>query len=186
MSKHAGFTIIELMIVITIAAILAAFAMPAIGEWSRNGNRTAVVTTLLSSLHLARSEAVKRNARVSMCPSDDPTAVDAQCSGEKDFATGWIVFEDIDSDLEHSTDDKEEVLAAVEAVNTNFHIITTQGETGLSYKPNGRMTTSDKNDTADFNVCDDRGAAQGRVVSITNSGRPQSGITAADGTDPQC
>jgi type IV fimbrial biogenesis protein FimT len=185
-SKAGGFSIIELMIVIAIASVLAATALPALKDWQRNANRTAATTTLLSSLHLARSEAVKRNIRVSMCPSDKPTVTDAQCSGNKDFADGWIVFVDNDEDLEHSSDAKEEVLASVSAVNTAFTILTTKGETGLYYKPNGHMWTSDKNDTTDFNVCDDRGAEQGRVVSITKSGRPQSGITAADGTTPQC
>ena len=185
-SKQSGFTIVELMIVITIAAVLAALALPAMKDWQRNANRTAATTTLLASIHEARSEAVKRDTRVSICPSDKPAEADAQCSGNKDFATGWIVFVDDDADMEHSTDAKEEVLAVVTAINTNFNVITSNGETGLSYKPNGRMITSDGKDSTDFNVCDDRGPDQGRVVSITNSGRPQSGINAADGTAPKC
>ncbi len=186
MSKHAGFSIIELMIVIAIASVLAAVALPALKDWQRNANRTAAVTTLLASVHLARSEAVKRNSRVAICPSDDAAAVDAACSGNKDFADGWIVFVDANNDLDHGDDADEEVLAAVTAINTNFSVMTTNGETGLYYRPNGRMVTSGNNDTTDFNVCDDRGADQGRVVSITNSGRPQSGVAAADGTVPQC
>lgn len=186
MQKQAGFSIMELMIVITIAAVLASLALPAMKDWQRNANRTAAVTTLLATLHEARSEAVKRDARVTLCPSKIPDEVDAQCSGDKDFATGWILFVDGDADMAHSSDAKEEVLAAVTAINKNFTIFTTKGETALSYKPNGRMLTSDKNDTTDFNVCDDRGADQGRVISITNSGRPQSGSAAADGSVPAC
>lgn len=184
--KHAGFSIIELMIVITIAAILAAVALPAMGEWRRNAQRTAATTTLLSSLHAARSEAVKRNSRVAICPSDDPAEVDAKCSGNKDFSSGWIVFVDVDNDLDHGDDDDEEVVSSVEALNSNFSIITTKGETGLYFRPNGRMVTSDNNDITDFNICDERGADQARVISVTNSGRPQSGITASDGSQPQC
>jgi type IV fimbrial biogenesis protein FimT len=185
-SNQSGFSILEMMIVVAVASVLAAIGLPAIKDWQRNANRTAAVTTLLSSLHMGRSEAVKRNLRVSICPSDKPDEADAKCSGGKEFATGWIVFVDPDSDMDHGTDADEEVLAVVTAINTNFSIITTKGETALSYKPNGRMLTSDKNDVTDFNICDDRGAEQGRVVSVTNSGRPQSGHTAADGSAPAC
>ncbi len=184
MQKQAGFSIVELMIVITIGAILAGLALPSLKDWNRNGHRTAAVTTLLSSLHLGRSEAVKRNKRVALCPSDDVTPIDAKCSGNKEFAAGWLVFVDEDEDLEHTK--TEEILAAVTAVNSNFTIFTTNGETGLYFKPSGRMVTSDKNDAVDFNICDDRGAEQGRVISITNSGRPQSGQYAANGDKPQC
>lgn len=186
MQKQAGFTILELMIVITIAAALAALALPSLKDWNRNGHRTAATTTLLATIHLARSEAVKRNARVAICPSDKPGVVDATCSGNKNFASGWIVFLDEDNDLDHGPDADEEVLAAVDPINANFSIFTTKGETGLYFRPNGRMVTSDGNDITDFNICDDRGPDQGRVVSIINSGRPQSGPYASDGTAPQC
>ena len=186
MQKQAGFSIIELMIVIAIASVLAALSLPALQDWNRNAHRTAAVTTFLSSLHLARSEAVKRNTRVAICPSDDAAAADAKCSGEKDFAGGWIVFVDVDNDLDHGADADEEVMSAVTAINTAFTVISSNGETGLYFRPNGRMVTSSGKDLADFNVCDDRGADQGRVISITNSGRPQSGVNAADGTAPQC
>ena len=184
MRKQTGFTILELMIVVTIVGILSALALPGLKEWTRNANRTAAVTEMLGSLHLARSESVKRNVRVGMCPTKDASDAKAECAGEKDWAIGWIVFVDTDGDMDRGDD--EEIVGAIDAINPKFTLITSNGDVALDFRPNGRLETNNLEVTVDFNLCDDRGADQGRVISVSNSGRPQSGTTQLSGDKPGC
>ena len=67
---HArGFTLIELLTVMTISAILVAMAVPSFA-WINARTRAANASnSLLASFELARSEAIRRNVRVSVCRS---------------------------------------------------------------------------------------------------------------------
>ncbi|MDD7805552.1 MAG: GspH/FimT family pseudopilin [Endozoicomonas sp. (ex Botrylloides leachii)] len=86
-----GFSLIELMATLSIAAILAALAIPNMRSVLA-GHRVAVVTKqLYGSIMLARSEAVKRADFVSLCRS---THV-GLCAGDgNNWASGWLVFAD--------------------------------------------------------------------------------------------
>ena len=63
-SRRAGFTTIELMIVLTIAAVLIAFAAPSFADFLSKRRVDGVMAELVTDLHYARSEAVSRNAPV--------------------------------------------------------------------------------------------------------------------------
>ncbi|RJG04611.1 GspH/FimT family pseudopilin [Noviherbaspirillum sedimenti] len=89
--KHTnGFTLIELMITLSIAAILMALAAPNFGIFVLNSRMTAQSNDLLSAFQLARSEAIKRGVRVSLCKSANNTS----CAASGTWAQGWIVFVD--------------------------------------------------------------------------------------------
>lgn len=95
MKKYKGFTLIELMITLAIVAILLTVGVPAMKKFLQGSQLIASTNELHSALHIARSEAVKSNARVTICSSDDGTS----CSGSTNWRDGWIVFVAATSDL---------------------------------------------------------------------------------------
>lgn len=66
-----GFTLIELIVTMTIAVILITLAAPAFNDLLRSNRMTAQANELLSMLTIARSEAVKRGASVYTCVIKD-------------------------------------------------------------------------------------------------------------------
>ncbi len=107
MGHHAdgGFTLIELMLAITVFALVLALGVPAMGNFVAEQRRLAAANELVAALHYTRNEAIRRGRGMSIC-SRDGDAASPGC--EVDFTaglnwhTGWIVFEDQDggSDLD--------------------------------------------------------------------------------------
>lgn len=86
----AGFTLVELMVTVSVLAIIAAIAYPSFTSVI-NGNRLAgAANDLLGDLQYARSEAIRRSARVVICTSADATT----CAGGAGNWSNWIVLLD--------------------------------------------------------------------------------------------
>ncbi|MDN5872572.1 MAG: GspH/FimT family pseudopilin [Nitrococcus sp.] len=102
--KHStGFTLVELMLTLTVVAILLAVAVPSYRSFVQSNRAAAQANAVLRALTYARSEAVKRAAVVTICQSGDQSS----CAGSKTaWANGWIVFSDVDLDgaLDAGTD----------------------------------------------------------------------------------
>lgn len=81
-----GFSVIELMVVVAVIAILAALAAPSFEAVSLSSKLSSEASRLVASSALARGEAIKRNAVVTMCASSNGTS----CSGR--WEQGWIVL----------------------------------------------------------------------------------------------
>ena len=107
MTKNTGFTLIELIVTLAVAAILITVAGPNFLTFIQNNRLTAQANEMVGSLQLARSEAVKRNLDVIVCRSTNPTATSPNCNttGGITWETGWVVFVDKDNDLaiDHSS-----------------------------------------------------------------------------------
>lgn len=79
--RLGGFTLIELMVTIAIAAILMMVAAPSFVSFQRNAELTGAANSLLASINAARSEGMKRNMPALVVPADGAT-----------WESGWIVF----------------------------------------------------------------------------------------------
>lgn len=93
--KQTGMTLIELVVTVTIVAILSAVALPSLKEMIESNRLTALNNQLVSSLNYVRGEAVKRAYEVTMCVRN---STGTGCATSGGFENGWIVFVDCDGD----------------------------------------------------------------------------------------
>lgn len=96
-SRQYGISLIEIMVTIAVVSILAVVAVPGVQALIENNRVRSIVDEFASSLYRARSEAVIRNNRVTMCASN-PEQTNCDISVD-DFSGGWIVFTDYDGDM---------------------------------------------------------------------------------------
>jgi type IV fimbrial biogenesis protein FimT len=146
-----GFTLIESMVAITVMLVLMAVAVPSFRDASHRSQLRSAANALVTSAHFARSEAIKRNAPVTMCISSDG----ANCAASGGWEQGWIIRSDITLRRQSAS-----------AVNVR---ITSGGINHLTFQPTGVDATS-----AVFTVCRapaEAGAEQ-RQVTIDATGRP--------------
>ncbi len=90
MKKHSGFTLIEIMITMGIVGVLLTLGVPSLKSFMQSNQLIATTNEMLTTLHIARSEAIKLNKRVSICDSNDGKT----CANVGDWTSGWIVFTD--------------------------------------------------------------------------------------------
>src|SRR5215471_4219447 len=91
--RQAGLTLLEVVVSLLIVVLLVAIASPRIEEYRRNSRLAAIASDLAASVELARTESVRRQKIVSMCPTQTVTSLSPSCSDDPSFSA-WIVFED--------------------------------------------------------------------------------------------
>lgn len=189
MNKRLGFTIIELMITITVLGIGLAIGVPAMNQFVLDNRLVSQINTLNSSLALARSEAVKQNELAVVCVSSDGSS----CADNTAWTEGWIIFTDRNDNLSADLGGGDgcaegaanDCLLAIEpkVMGTNTLIAGT-GVPGLIAFNGTGVARCDKNKDGDleacvltdtyFTLCDDRGAAYARALAVSKTGRTSS------------
>lgn len=110
--RSRGFTLIEMLVVMTISAILVAMAIPTFERMLRSSRVSSAANSLLAALDVARSEAIRRNVVVTVCRSLNPDAPvgTVNCSSvgdanypDNDWASGWIVVAKNPNNLDNTT-----------------------------------------------------------------------------------
>ena len=109
--KKKGFTLIELMMVLMLTAIVLTLAVPSFQNIISSNRLTTQVNEFVSALNLARSEAIKRGVRVTLCKSADGTT----CTNTGGYDQGWIVFSDLNdnADFDDNESSDEELIRVV-------------------------------------------------------------------------
>jgi type IV fimbrial biogenesis protein FimT len=138
-----GFTLVELMITLTVLGILVTFALPSLGDLVRDQRVKAATSDVYASFIYARSEAIKRNANVEVVPNG------------ADWAAGWLVKDAGGNSLK-----AQDAIAGVS--------ISGEGGT-ITYRQDGRLSAA----IATFVLSSpDSSSVAARCLRIDPSGRP--------------
>ncbi len=187
--KQRGFNIIELMVVLFVASILLTIGVPAFNGVVANSRISTAANDVTTTLHVARTEAIKRRAAVSVCASSSWDADNPACS-DTPFEQGWIVFVDAIApaapDLAHNG--MQDILYAHGPMPEGIALRLADADSLIGNDPflvfgsNGYPIPALAGNDAVFNfqICDERGnldagggLAAGRWISLTPTGRPQ-------------
>lgn len=169
MKEETGFTLTELITTIAIAALLIGIAVPAFQETIASSRLTSAANQFIAALNLARSEAIKRNIRVTVCPSNNQ----ATCTGGSQYEQGWIVF--VDGDNNGAIAAATDLIQATTALPTGLTLTnTTIPDAFISYTSSG----SSKRATGGFQagtltLCKTGYTTQSRRIVIAQGGRAQ-------------
>lgn len=148
--RAGGFTMPELMAVVAIVAILASVAAPAFSSMIASVRSRSVSSELYATLARARSEAIKRNAEVTLAPA---TA--------RQWQLGWSIADPANAG--RKLDDHPAVVGA-----------TVSGPDSVVFLPNGRV----RSDTLPAFDIAASGNATRRCIRIDLSGRPNQSTSA--------
>jgi type IV fimbrial biogenesis protein FimT len=131
-----GFTLVELLVTLVIAGILLTIAVPAFQDVLLGSKLKSYADSLSASAYLARGEAIKTNAPVTLCASSDG----ASCTGN--WEQGWIVFRDANGDA--TVNGGDAIIQKAPALSTGLKIIpipTTS--TSFTFSPTGVSSFAD-------------------------------------------
>jgi type IV fimbrial biogenesis protein FimT len=134
--SQTGFSLIELMVVLSIAVIVLTIALPNLRQFLVQSRIQSAASELVSSFVLARSEAIRRGVPVTVCMSANGST--CASSGTSGWEQGWVVFVDPNANSSGIGTDAN-ILRDVSA-RTNVSLLgnATRGfERRMTFLPNG-------------------------------------------------
>ena len=155
LSPMAGFTLIEMVVTVMIAAILATMALPSYTAFVANQRVKSVGADLMITMIKARNEAIMRNANVT---------VSANAGG---WQNGW-----------QTTDNNNAILDTLGAAPQTVAISANFTGTGGSviYQSSGRLNPT-LTGVASFTITSSKSASAYQCVTTDLSGRPNTKTT---------
>lgn len=167
-AHHRGFTLLEALVVLALLGVLLALAAPGMSDLRQKHQMQSQAEQLQAALLLARSEALRRQQRVTLCVKGQSQ----DCASEGTWAQGWVVFVDGN---DNAVRDRDEAVLQVQAALPAF--LTLRGNATVdryvSYGPDGRsQSTTGAFQAGTLTLCGS-GQAHGWRVVINAVGKPR-------------
>lgn len=163
-SPAPGVSLVELMVVLAIAALLLGFAAPAMHDMIRRFQINAATSDLFAAIDLTRSQAMTRGRRVQLVPLE-PAGID--------WSSGWVVF--IDNNADRRPGPGEEVIAIQsklpEGLAINFAFTGSSAPYYIAYNGAGRSCSDTSTMAARFGTLSLYHAGRTRRIRINMLGR---------------
>ena len=180
-NENSGFTLLEIMIAVAIIGILVSISLPSFSTTIKNNRLTTKANDLLVALSSARQVAISRSLVTFVCHTamadiTDPTCGATSESGvASDWNTGLLVYSaaprTIVADLRAYDSDAPDDLIQQTSLNLvdNVVVANDNADDFVGFAGNGLLFPGDN--AVSFEICDDREGEEGRLVSISISGR---------------
>lgn len=174
--KQSGATLLELMVVLAVSAILLGIGIPSFGSLAHTSRLSSATNEMISSLHLTRSEAIKRRSRVVLCTS----ATGTSCAGSGGWHQGWVVFHDANNNT--ALDSGEAVIQARPSLPTGMQLTGNPSVSRyISYASDGGSKhVSGAWQAGTLTVCNvPESSGSARQIIISKTGRPRTIVLTA-------
>lgn len=176
-SRFQGFTLIELLTVVAIVAILSTVAVPSFASLIASTRMTSSLNLLMTHVFYARSEAIKRQQKVVLCPTLDGQ----QCADEASWQHGILLF--VDHNNNARLDENDELIRhEVPDLSDRLRIFTSAARKRVTFYADGSSPGS--NLTMTF--CDMNAHSEPKALMLSNTGRPRIADVGPDGRKLVC
>lgn len=176
-NRMRGFTLVELVVTLAVAAIAATLAVPAINNMIVVNTTSSKFNELQGLISLARSEAVQDpTSMVLLCPTTDKTS----CSGSDNWEEGWLIARDVNSN--GAVDSGDDILKLSEPLPGGRTLRVRIGQnpnydsSSLTFGSAGSVVVGAGAAPATFRLCDSRGYSEALGVIIAVSGQVRSAV----------
>lgn len=163
MNRENGFTLIELVTTVAVAAIILSVGVPSFRGIIMDNRLVTQGNQFVTSIGLARSAAVRYQRNATVCASANFDAAVPSCTATTDWSNGWIVWVDKDND---SVTDAAEVLSVYAPMPTALSF-SSGGAGAFTYNARGFSVAGGD----DLTLCDSRTAEMGRLIRVNAVGR---------------
>jgi len=174
-----AFSLYEALVALTVVSTVTTVAVPSFQQLIFGQRMSGAINTLVTALHLARSEAIKRGERAALCPSTDGHACRHSDAYGAAWEEGYLLYIDRNGNHEFDADDMPVRMFDPTA---GLFIHSSTHRDHVTYQPNGMATGTN----VTFTFCDKRGRGAPRAVIVSNSGRPRTSAQDASGGTISC
>lgn len=179
-----AFTLVELMVTVTVLVILLMVATPSFRDLIRRHQIDSANHALLAGLAYARTEAIMRAMFVSICPSADGQS----CMTSTDYAQGWLIYAyptTLGANSPYARGSNEFTLLRHASAHDGV-AITASDNKRVTYGQQGQLKRSESEGPIRFTLCtakaQNTAATPGSLIQVTGSGSASSRTLASGAT----